>query len=271
MHAEEFGKAGVTLDSSKRNRYVIEDKVSDPHIVQRAPIFDNAPFLKLRKGDKLVRAKGWSKGGKGEKPQVNEFESYFLLNGGKYYRLDWGGVQRNKKPVLLSADQSLLFDWDVSLANAKLLVKIDKNQFGESIIAKKFVNLKNALRKDFPNTLRDVGFVKINAPRLQGKGKTRRVIFQGLNFSRFTKTVFQYQLEVGNGIQIYYSKKLIVGPRRVLPEEFEAYKGNGYPNDRGSYTPDPARAAKARAAFNRMEKFRAIVNKFLAQPPWGEG
>lgn len=103
-------RADDVFDGRKSLAYDLQEKVGEPRVIERTPIFDNAPFLKLKAGDKLVRAKGWSKGGKGDKPQFNEFESYFLLTGGKYYRLDWGGVQRNKKPVLLSAYQSLLFD-----------------------------------------------------------------------------------------------------------------------------------------------------------------
>ena len=261
LHAADAQRAAPVFDGREILKTYIEEKVGEPNEIKRTPLFDNLPFLKLKTGDKLIKAKRWMRGGKGVKPHFDEDESYFLLSNGKYHPMQSGVKEQGKKLILELGLYSLLFDWEVTLANA---TRLHKN-YNPSLTLKSFPNLKNALRKDFSQTLRDVGKVQISAPHLEGASKTRRAIFQGLGFDEYRNTVYKYHCEIGNDTYVEYRKNLIVGPRRVEREEFEGLHG-GYINGPMPYKPDPKIAAKARAEFKRMEKFQAIVNKFLVKP-----
>lgn len=60
-------------------------KVDDVQVVDRTPIFDNVPFLSLKKGDRFVRAKMWSENGKGVKPGFSDQYFYFVHAGDQYF------------------------------------------------------------------------------------------------------------------------------------------------------------------------------------------
>lgn len=261
LSAEEPGQVAPMFNGRTHVSLWIHDKVGAPHEVKRAILFNNVPCLHLKHGDRLVKGKYWFKYGKSEKPHFAKTETYFLFSQGKYYGLEAREGKSNQL-LLESACQSLLFDWKVDLQLARQLVG---GAFDESITLASFAKLEEALRKDFPETLCNVDKVKIQKPHLDGSGATRRAIFQGLGFDEYRNTVGKYQLEVGKGIYKLFRKNLIVGPRRVEREEFEGLHMSG-PNAAADYTPTPEAAAKARAAYERMTKFQAIVNKFLTRP-----
>lgn len=262
LRAEETGRAAPILDGRKYVKNFIQEKVGEPREIKRMPVFDNLPFLKLKTGDQLVKARRWMKSRKGSQPRFDENESYFILSDGQYHSLQWKVKEQGEKLVLESAYLSLLFDWDVSLANAKLL----GDDFGNPITLKSLAALKNTLRKDFPRTLRDVGEVKIAAPYLAGIGRSKRAVFQGLGFDLYENTIFKYQFDVGNETYIQYRKNLVVGPRRVDRDEFEGVESHGNANAPAPYTPTPEAAAKAFFEYEQMKKFQAIVDKFLVKP-----
>jgi hypothetical protein len=96
-------------------------KVRDVKELKRTPLFDNAPFLRLRPGDALVEAKedpeGWM--GKGY-PDLNRTDTY-LRSGGEYYRL-WTTKENDKlllSPAFHAGGYCLLFDWEFNLATAE--------------------------------------------------------------------------------------------------------------------------------------------------------
>ena len=255
----EIGQSVSDFDGRDSVKRSIQEKVAEPQKVQRTPLFDNLPFLKLKAGDQLIKARAWRKMSKGRKAAFDAKESYFLLSEEKYYGLEtneWEG-----KLQLRSDYYSLLFDWDVTLANATML----QPDSDEAITPESFQKLKGALRENFPESLRDTKEIKIESPRLEGEGKSRRAIFQGLGFNRFKNTIFEYRSEIGNETYVQYRKDLIVGPSRVERREFEGEESHGM-NGRGAYHPDPQTAARKRAEFDRMQKFQAIVNKFLVTP-----
>lgn len=258
-------QSASVFDGRDYVKYAIQEKVAEPHEVHRTPLFEDLPFLKLKAGDQLIKARRWRDFHKGVKADFEKTESYFLLSGGKYYRLD--ARERNGKLDLISHNYSLLFDWEVTLANAKLLEQVS----GEAITPKSLEDLKVELRKEFPESLREAGEIKIEAPHLEGEGKLRRAIFEGLSFERSDDTISKYRFEVGNETYQVYLKKLIIGPRIVEPEEFGEPEHNDFPNittanRRFVITPTPEEALKKRAEFVRMQKFQAIVNKFLVRP-----
>jgi hypothetical protein len=259
-----------TFDSSEYLKYTVEKEVGEPHEITRMPIFDNAPFLCLKPGDVLVKGKRWNDFGKGMEPAFEKRESYFVLSDKKYYWLEWVR-EENDKLLLTLGDSSLVFDWDVSLAHAKNLYDLDKANLGEAMTPKSFNRLKNALQKSFPETLRNTNKIHISAPHLEGRGRKARAVFQGLGFDRLRDTVFKYRYEVGNGIHVQYRENLIIGPPHIDRASFEGTKDYDGINAPPPYHPDPATAAKARAAYDRMITFQNIINRFLVKPRTDQG
>ena len=85
----------------------MECEVRDATELDRTPIFDNAPFLHLRPGDKLVKAKINTRG-KGPPAAEPSRSEYCLLSGGRYFLLRTNCDE--SKLRLESPDESLLFD-----------------------------------------------------------------------------------------------------------------------------------------------------------------
>ena len=262
LHAEEFGQPDEIFDGREYVKNSIEEKVGEPREIKRVPLFDNLPFLKLRAGDQLVKAKRWIRGGKDGKPRFDDEESYFLQTNNKYYFLR--PVRENSdKLLLIYGSDSVIFAWDFSLANATVLEQLDERAFGEKITVESFMNLQKDLQKEFPESLRASGKVTIETPHLEGNGNARRAIFQGLAFDRYRNTISKYQLEIGREAYIFKSKKLIVGPQRAGSE---SPRIKPYFNAVPKIKPTPEQVAKVRALEDHITKFQAIVNKVLVQP-----
>ncbi len=278
LRADEFGKADYEIDSSRDTRYYIQKEIVDPHVVQRTPIFDDTTFLQLKDSDQLVKGKRWirpsfGKGVRDAKLEVEKNESYFLSAAGKYYYL--GPVYENEdKLILREGYLSLLFDWEVTIANAQVIHKIEQVRSVEPIVSERFEELKSALHKGFPESAYKDGEVKIEAPRLDGEGKARRAIFQGITFNAYQNKIMKYQFEVGNETYIERRINLITGPRPVSRSEFQdpgpqqVFPPGAKVSNQPYIGPKilPAKAAKARAAYNRALDFHEIVNRFLVQP-----
>src|SRR4051794_37216728 len=64
----------------------MERRVRDVKEVNRTPLFDNAPFLRLRKGDKLVQAKEVFPAFNKPVAQPDRI-NYYLFSGGRYFQL----------------------------------------------------------------------------------------------------------------------------------------------------------------------------------------
>jgi len=279
VRAEEPGQAAPTFDGRQYVDLALEEKVGEPRVIERQPLFDNFPFLQLRAGDKLLKGKRWIGFHKGGEGYFSKNESYFLKSGDKYYKLEVREpagrhfasgqvpeqVPAQPTPLSLSGHHSLLFDWEFNLANATKLFAQSTGGPNEAITLKSLADLKAALQKDFPETVRDEE-VQIDAPYIAGEGTKRRAIFQGLGFDRHRNTVFKFQFEIGNDTFIQYRKNLIVGPRRVERYEFEGDQGSSGINGRPPHTPNPEAAAKARVAYDRMMAFQTLVNTFLVTP-----
>jgi hypothetical protein len=247
-----------------------EEKVGEPREISQTPIFQNAPFLKLRPGDKLIRAKKWNDRTKGSESHFDKNESYFLQTGGKYYLLQWSNA-KDQALNLKSSYLSLLFDWEVNLKNALALQEIDDRRWENRIAPRSLGELKAALKEDFPETLRYTGEIAITKPHLQGTGEARRMVLQRLVFERFYDIIYLYQIEIGQNIYVWYRQPFIVGPRHVEHVEFDIGSLSP-PSDtyRTDFDRSPEGKAiariRAREEYERMTAFQNIVNRFLVKP-----
>jgi len=262
LRADEFTKTDEIFDAHKILFSEAQKKVGKPRAITRTPVFNNAPFLQLKPGSKIIKGKKWMDSSKNPKDyHFEEKESYFLLTNNKYYFLGW--IRENSDKLFLSyGSYSLLFDWDFSLANATILQQLDEREFGEKISVESFANLKKDLQKEFPESVRDAGKAIVETPYLKGGGKARRAIFQGLGFDRYRNTISKYQLEIGNETYIFKIKKLIVGPQRAGITDKIKPNFDAVPKVKRT----PQQVAKERALQERIMKFQAIVNSFLIQP-----
>jgi len=253
------------LDGTELVARSIETKVGDAREFKHSELFANARFLRLKRGDKLVKGKKWFEDRKGGQPRFAETDSYYLQSGDKFYHLQL----TSEKAGWVSLGQShysVLFDWKVSLKNAAKLLEIYPEMLGEPITLAKFNELKVKLAKDFPETVATTPDVEIMKPYLvEGSGKTNYAVFQGLGYDRFRNTIFKYQVEIGNGRYIQTRTNVLVGPPRIHRRMFEKIATGG-PNAGIYAEPDKETAAKNRAAFDRMVAFQTAINPYLVTP-----
>lgn len=245
----------------------MQRKVRDVVEVKRSPLFDNAPFLRLREMDQLVKAKEVHQEGK---PFANpERISYYLLSGGTYYEL-W--VQEENGRLLLSpyfygADACLLFDWDLTLANARSLRKILPTEFSESLTRNQYGTILSAVRKEFPEI--NVGWEEAN-PAWQPErmisipGQTI-VEFQGLGYELVENCIYKYWIRIGPSVFSITGVRILQGPKRVERSEFERERSDGpaLPNANPSSDVDPKTAKIKKAEYDRMVKFRELVRNVI--------
>lgn len=242
-----------------------EKTVGTPHEAQKTPVVDNAPCLRLKDGDKLVKGRRWFEMGKGMKPEFAGHDSYFLSSKGKFY--DLGSYNIGAKFNLSDPIYSLRFEWDLTLENAAQLYRIsnDASLFSYALTTEQYRALRKELREIFPASLRaDTGFA-LKKPRVEGDGTKKYAVFENLCLDADQNTIFHYRVLIGPNIYMIKRKPLISGPRRVSREEFEGRNGGGI-NGPGPYYPDKEAAAQARADYRKSQAFRHVVALFL--PKW---
>jgi len=241
----------------------MEEKVRDVVELNRTPLFDNAPFLRLRPGDKLVKAKEvaeWRK----SKGEPSDKVWVYLFSKGKYYRL-WTDEENGKlllSPPFCAGDSSLLFDWDATPANADALRQILPRQYTESLTREQYRAVLWAVRKNFPE-------IKIDPEGEHPSLKPDRMIsipnqvlfeFDGLLYDAFgTNCLYKYTVKIGPAVFSIVARPLLQGPRHVEREEFEGYKPSGKPNEGGFFEVDPATAKVKKAEYDRMIQFQEVV------------
>lgn len=241
----------------------IERKVRDVVEVKRAPLFDNAPFLKLRKGDKLVKAK--REPDHLGKPEPEPDFEYYLSSGGKFFQL-W--TQEEDGKLLLSsafygASNCLLFDWDLTMENANALRKLLPGEYTTPFSNEQFEAIRSSAMKEFseaqPRFSTDSQTVEdrlISIPGLQFAE------FQGLAFDHFRNSIYKYSIKIGPSVFTIHGQTLLQGPDRVERHEFEreTYRG---PNAPAPTKLDPEKAKIKRAEYDRMIRFQNLVLEAL--------
>lgn len=182
-----------------------ERKVGNEDEVQREPLFENVPFLRLRKGDTLV--KGWA---------AETGSGFFLRSGGKYFALP---VIESPKG-LLQLEQgtytplSILFDWDFDLAHATFLRRF--TGFYENWIPPKLgENILQAIEKDFPEALPRFSFSEwsLKPDKMVSIPGHEYYEFQGLiSDLSGANRIYRYTLRIGPGVYSVSGRLLVNGP-----------------------------------------------------------
>ena len=251
------GRLAVS-DASKWVTHRPEKFIGSPRPIRRTPLFSNAPFLRLKPGDELVRGRRWFPESK-ERAHFARSDDLWLKSKGKYYY-----IGLNPSDTRLSAPYSVLFRWQVNLKAARRLH--ESSDLDIALAPQKYRAMRAALRKDFKVMLRDDSDLKIRAPRLEGTGKMKRAVFEGLAFDAFTNTVYRYQQIIGDGIFLEFRKTLVAGPTHVSRSDFETPKPwHTSPGIQLNVPPpssDYERAAK-RASYIKLQAFRRVVAPFL--------
>ena len=242
------------LDSIQPNSWSLSDVAE----VSRDPLFDNAPFLHLRHGDKLVHAKYPSKG--------FSQEAYYLVSQGKYYQI----VARVEGGKLLLDDDwllrdPLLFQWEFTLPHAKVLADLEKGSTqGMNLI--QYAAIYDSIRKRFPGReCQSPGSIEIPEDRIIPIPGQSVAEFQRIAYNSTFNRLERYVLRIGPATCTMRAQVLIQGPPRVDRWEFdEEYvrKINADPGANGpALLPDPdSDTAKIkRAEYIEWLAFQTIV------------
>ena len=238
--------------------------------VQRAPLFDNLPFLRLKEGDKLLLGPAWSPSFKGAPGRYSERDSYFVLHEGRHFRLR--AQEGNGVLNLDEVSDSVHLDWDVSLLSATLL----KQKLGSAMLQlqpRALAGLREAVRKQFPKAWIADAAPQLREPRVEGEGAAKTAIFESLEFDPYENAIFHARLSIGNSRFVIERRPLLQGPPRVERREFEGeFVGSqqGFSPSRINAAvripPDPATAALRRKEYQRMREFQRLIEPFLPAP-----
>lgn len=235
--------------------------------VRRDPLFDNAPFLHLRDGDKLVKAKEVRREGK---PTADpERISYYLFSAGKYYQL-WTDEKATLElsAAFYSANACLLFDWEPTMANAQALRKLLPNEFAGSIPRERYDTIMQAVRRQFPELDYTIDTYQpaVKPDRLVSIPGHVAFEFEGISYASFSLRFHRYTIRIGPHDCQIAGQLLLQGPRPVDRWEFERVFDDG-PNGFDSGDVDPKVAKVKKAEYDRMVQFDTLVMGFLFPKP----
>lgn len=243
----------------------MQRKVRDVVEVKRTPLFDNAPFLHLRKGDKLVKAREDFPGKMGIPLADPDRINYYLFSNGKYFQL-WTTEEKGKlllSPAFDAADNCLLFDWDFTMANARSLRQLFPGDYVHSLTIKQYDAIVAAISKEFPDIqVRDQDHPDLREDQVVNIPGHAVVEFQGLAYDATRDCIYKYVLKIGPDTCLITGWILIQGPRYVQREEFE---GNHVfvPNGPPVYDIDPKTAEIKKAEYDKMIKFQNLVDEAI--------
>jgi hypothetical protein len=254
-----FAQMSEVLSDGFDNIASNQREVRDAVEVNRNPIFDNAPFLHLRAGDKLVKAKekrAWAKSS-----AASDRIEFYLLSDDKYYYL--GTTEESGKIQLFHAYDCLLFDWEMTLENATALRQILYPQYARSLTAKQFDSIVVAVQREMPEI--DLHFVLRGEPlepdRIISIPGQILAEFHGYAYEQFQNTVYEYSIKIGPTVFRITGKPLIRGPRHVERSEFERVIEG--PNGTAGQDVDPKVAAVKKAEYDRMVQFQNLVDSLI--------
>ena len=244
----------------------MESKVRNVSEVKETPLFANAPFLLLRKGDKLVKAMK-DADGDGGKPVANPDKvDVYVLSDGKYYQR-WTNETDGKlslSAAFHSAENCLLFDWDVNLENARALRKLLPLEYAESLTIGQYQAILKATEEKFPE-------IKINyesanpglrEDRIMTIANRNFAVFEGLAYDSFRNCIYKYSIRLGPSVFSIHGLNLLQGPRHVERSEFERVDVLG-PNGNRGQDVDPQTARVKKAEYDQMILFQQMVTKAI--------
>jgi len=231
--------------------------------VNRTPLFDNAPCLRLRPGDKLVKAMS-DLGGKGGRPPRFHFH---VFSEGRYYQI-WADEEDGKlllSAAFYSAENCLLFDWDMTPENAKALRTLLPNKYASSLTIKQFEAVLAAVKQKFPGIKIDYesGHPSLSKDRVISISSHTYAEFQGLAYDSFRNRIYKYTIKIGPTVFSIDGQTLLQGPGHVDRSEFERVETRG-PNG-PAFQPDidPITAKLKKAEFDEMIRFQNLVIEII--------
>ena len=236
----------------------IEGKLSDVTEVRFNPLFADFPFLRLRKGDKLVRADGTSKG--------QPSSSYFLLDEGRYYPLS--AMEKDKTLDLWDAEKaSQIFDWDFTLSNARKLVS---GNMKNVLNGKQYRMISDRLRQRFPDL--QVAYLPdsfVSTEEILPIPGQQIAEFRYLTYSPYGNDICLGTIKIGPRTYSHVLRLLIQGPKKVELEEFDEAaikRYNETPVENGTFyeMPSPEVARQKRTQYQEALAFRTIVLDVIA-------
>lgn len=261
-------EAGQQWDAHTYLAETASPTIGDERVLTRAPLFDDAPFLRLRSGDSLVEGRRWHaahhKGG------IGHFEatpSVFLRSDGRLF--DLLTELKSGRLDLRFAANSTLFDWDVSLKNAGQLQRLFLSDIKRKTFSlAQFEIIKKAVRAQFPEAVRDDSTPQIAPPALIGPANARRAVFEGLFYNGVA--VHKFRLEIGSGFWRYSMRPFLVGPPRVDRSEWdEKARVHGVINGPAYGPLNADTIARKRAAYDKMRAFDTLMEKFFPRKDFG--
>ena len=241
--------------------------VRDVVEIKRSPLFDNAPFLRLRLGDKLVRAK--EQYAPNSKPVADpDRVGYYLCSNGSYYFL-WTEEREGKlllSTTAYSAYACLLFDWDLTLDHARALRQLLAGRYVRSITTEQYRAIGNSLGPVFPGmTIRPPFDIDIQPDKVVSIPGQAVAEFQGIAYEDSWDCLVKYTVKLGPHVCSVTGQVLVQGPPHVNRSEFEADNYSG-PNADEPTPIDPETAKRKKAQFEAMTKFREAVLKVIGPP-----
>lgn len=231
--------------------------------VTRIPLFDNAPFLRLREGDKLVKVVIHPSSREIGKP---DSVGYFLQSGGEYYLLQWVDKEDHGKLLLSKPYYSLMFDWDFTMENANALRMLSGYSTANNINEGPYNAIIAAIDKAYPKR----GLADI--PRCLGRPDRRPdkivsipgqtyALFTGVAYDFDEDSIVQYWVKIGPHVFTVIEQILIQGPESVDVGETELQDDSagriGPPEP-----PDPREIEYVKikkAQYEKMLKFEKLI------------
>ncbi len=236
-------------------------KVTDVKVINRTPLFDNAPFLKLKKGDKFVKARAWYKNGKGVSPGFSDDYDYYICSQGVYYHV-WALLKKDKL-ILRDIEVCVLLDWEVTLENGRQLHNISKGWgSGQEMSYQQYHAIATRMKKEFPKvkfySLQTVGGLR--PEKLVSNPRFGHLVFEGIAYEPYWNFLYKYKLKIGPNVRLQTMRIIATGPKHIDRKEFEGYHPNSsLPNPGGVFSVSPEVAKVKKKQFDEMVRFQKIV------------
>lgn len=248
-------------------------KVRDVQPVNRDPLFDNAPYYRLREGDRLVKAREVVDIGPGKaKPEKEPADlQYYLESRGIYFQLR--AEEKDGKLLLAetpdSASACMLFDWEMSVANVKAIRAMLPKEWSESLSLKEYAEIVRATRSKFPGLITKVTTLE---PRLEGDrilmsyvpGLDPSAESDGLIFDRRQNEIRYYQVRIAPWGFSVEATTLLQGPRPLKRSEAEAAAKSAMAGKSRKHS-DPAAAQQMKAENEQAIEFQNMVEGIIQQ------
>ena len=206
--------------------------------------------------------------GKGGKPAAEpDRVNVYLLSGGKYHQR-WTEDEGGKlllSAAFHSANNCLLFDWDVTLETAKVLRELLPLEYSKSLTFKQNAEILDALRKEFPEA--DVRPEAYYPVITKGEMVTipghSFVEFRGIGYEFYRNCIYNYTIRIGPSVCSITGDVMVQGPKRVDRSEFEDEADSVLPNAPPPLDIDAKAAKPKRAEYAKMLRFQNLVTKAI--------